>query len=238
MATFNFKSAKPFEEVDKLALNLQPTEDLMPLRLRWGLRVAKRIVDVLFALLFFVCFGWLYLIVALGVLLTSGHPILYSQPRFGRNGKEFRFYKFRSMVPDAKAVLEDYLKKNPDAEQQWKAYQKLENDPRVTKFGALIRRTSIDELPQFWNVLIGDMSIVGPRPCMLQQKELYGTHWEQYCAVRPGITGLWQVSGRNQLSFEARVQLDAEYVKSLSVSGDIRIFVKTIFVVLTGQGSH
>lgn len=201
-------------------------------------RIAKRTLDIVVSLVFFGAFGWLYILLWLGVILTSGTPAMYSQPRYGRNGKIFKFYKFRSMVHDAGTVLEQHLKNDPKARQQWDSFQKLENDPRITKFGAFIRKTSLDELPQFWNVLLGDMSLIGPRPCMVSQKELYGASWRHYCYVRPGITGLWQVSGRNQLSFEMRVALDVEYVNKLSLYQDVRIFLKTISVVLTGHGSR
>jgi len=202
------------------------------------LEISKRSVDIICSVAFFIFFGWLYLLVCVGVLVTSGKPILYSQPRYKKDGKLFRLYKFRSMVADADGVLAAHLASNADARSQWNKYQKLIEDPRITKFGAFIRRTSLDELPQFWNVLIGDMSFIGPRPCMLDQKNLYGVDWKYYCAVRPGITGLWQVSGRNNLTYEHRVQLDVEYVKKLSVRTDIGIAFRTIYVVATGHGSR
>lgn len=198
----------------------------------------KRTVDILSSLFFFLCFGWLYIIVWMGVLFTSGGPGLYSQPRYGKGGKPFKLYKFRSMVKDSAAVLDDHLRKDENARKQWNEFQKLDNDPRITKFGLLIRKTSLDELPQFWNVLKGDMSLIGPRPCMLGQESLYGDKWCYYCAVRPGITGLWQVSGRNQLSYVQRVELDMLYVKNLSALSDARIFLKTLWVVVTGHGSR
>ncbi|MDQ0571968.1 exopolysaccharide production protein ExoY [Variovorax paradoxus] len=202
------------------------------------LRAGKRAVDIAASLFFFTAFGWLYVLLAIGVFLSSGAPVLYSQPRFGRGGRVFKFYKFRSMLPNSAQILEEHLRKDPVARQQWDDYQKLENDPRITRFGKFIRKTSLDELPQFWNVLVGDMSLVGPRPCMLDQKGLYGADWSFYCAVRPGITGLWQVSGRNQLSYKKRVALDVAYVETLSVGRDIGIFIKTIWVVAVGHGSR
>lgn len=202
------------------------------------LRCSKRTVDISVSLIFFLVFGWLYLLLWIGVRITSGGPAIYSQPRYCRNGVVFKFYKFRSMVPNADVVLEEHLKRDSAARRQWADFQKLDKDPRVTKFGVFIRKTSLDELPQFWNVLKGDMSIVGPRPCMVSQKELYGKYWSYYCAVRPGITGLWQVSGRNKLSFQRRIALDVEYVENLSFLNDIRIFLRTIGVVITGSGSR
>ncbi|ROR18610.1 lipopolysaccharide/colanic/teichoic acid biosynthesis glycosyltransferase [Comamonas sp. BIGb0124] len=197
----------------------------------------KRGVDVLGSLLFFAFFGWLYFALAVGVWISSGRPILFSQKRYGYKGETFEFYKFRSMVPDAEAVLIKYLEANPAAAEEWNKYQKLDNDPRITRFGHFIRKTSLDELPQFWNVLKGDMSLVGPRPCLLSQKTLYGKYWSSYIAVRPGITGLWQVSGRNTVSYRRRVLLDVRYVQQLSIVNDISIFLRTVWVVCTGHGS-
>jgi lipopolysaccharide/colanic/teichoic acid biosynthesis glycosyltransferase len=160
------------------------------------------------------------------------------QPRYGRNGKVFRFYKFRTMVPDADMVLARHLRENEAARREWQKFQKLEHDPRITRFGAFLRKYSIDEFPQFWNVLRGDMSMVGPRPCMFAQKELYGAYWDHYCAVRPGITGLWQVSGRNEVSYRRRAAMDAEYVVTLSMHGDLLILLKTFAVVARARGSR
>jgi exopolysaccharide production protein ExoY len=198
----------------------------------------KRALDIVAALTFFIVFLPLYLAVALGVCLTSRGPIFYVQERMGRHGRVFRFYKFRSMVENSDEVFSSFLDSDSEARSQWEKYQKLDRDPRITWFGRLIRRTSLDELPQFWNVLTGDMSLVGPRPCMPSQKNLYGMHWRAYCAVRPGLTGLWQVSGRNRLTYEQRVQLDAKYVKNWSLLLDVRILLRTVGVVLTGHGSR
>lgn len=203
---------------------------------RW-LLVSKRMIDIVISMLFLVGFSWIYIILALGVALSSGVPVIYSQKRYGQGGRQFNFYKFRSMMLNASEVFEAHLAENPAARSQWDNFQKLDCDPRVTSFGNFLRKTSLDELPQFWNVLKGDMSLVGPRPCMVSQRGLYGSGWGYYCSVRPGITGLWQVSGRNGLSFKKRVALDAQYVKSLSVRTDAFIFVKTIAVVITGNGS-
>ncbi|MGF6347087.1 sugar transferase [Variovorax sp. W2I14] len=202
------------------------------------LRGSKRAVDILMAGTFFVCFGWAYALIWAGVLLTSGSPAIYMQPRYGRNGKVFRFYKFRTMVPDADAVLARHLRENEDARREWHKFQKLEHDPRITRLGAFLRKYSIDEFPQFWNVLKGDMSMVGPRPCMFAQKGLYGPYWHHYCAVRPGITGLWQISGRNEVSYRRRAAMDAEYVATLSVLGDMAIVLKTFGVVAGARGSR
>lgn len=202
------------------------------------LRAAKRAVDILMAGAFFLFFGWAFALVWAGVLLTSGGPAIYMQPRYGKDGRVFRFLKFRTMVPDADAVLARHLRENEAARHEWKVFQKLEHDPRITRFGAVLRKYSIDEFPQFWNVLVGDMSMVGPRPCMFAQKDLYGRYWGHYCAVRPGITGLWQISGRNEVSYRRRAAMDAEYVATLSVLRDIGIVLKTFAVVAGARGSR
>ena len=202
------------------------------------LQAAKRAMDILLAGAFFLFLGWAYALIALGVLLTSGGPAIYVQPRYGRDGRIFRFYKFRTMAPDADALLARHLRENDAARREWEKFQKLEHDPRITRFGAFLRRYSIDEFPQFWNVLKGDMSMVGPRPCMFAQKELYGPYWAYYCAVRPGITGLWQISGRNEVSYRRRAAMDAEYVATLSLLRDVVILLKTFRVVLGARGSR
>lgn len=201
-------------------------------------RGVKRTLDIAGALLFFALCGPLYLLVALAVLLTMGRPVHYWQPRLGAGGQRFRFFKFRSMVNNSDSVLDEFLSRNDMARTEWDTFQKLEKDPRITEIGHFIRRLSLDELPQFWNVLKGDMSLVGPRPCMERQRRLYGRHWAEYCVMRPGITGLWQVSGRNRLSYASRVQLDAQYVNNWSLWLDIKILAKTITAVLTGDGSR
>jgi exopolysaccharide production protein ExoY len=213
----------------------EPRANYRPPRLT---RAGKRLVDIVGAFLFLALFLPLLVAVAIGVWLSSPGPVFYVQPRAGRGGRDFRFYKFRSMKVDADEVLSAFLDSDTGARQRWEQYQKIDNDPRITRFGRFIRRTSLDELPQFWNVLKGDMSLVGPRPCMLQQKDLYGRHWRAYCAVKPGITGLWQVSGRNRLTYRQRVALDARYVEALSATGDLKILAKTIVVVLRAHDAH
>ncbi|TFZ05047.1 sugar transferase [Ramlibacter rhizophilus] len=200
-------------------------------------RAVKRAFDIAGALVFFTLFMPVYLAVATGVAFTSRGPVFYTQRRVGLHGRSFRFYKFRSMRADADRALVRYLDTHPEASEQWHKFQKLDDDPRITRFGAFIRRTSLDELPQFWNVLVGDMSLVGPRPCMQSQRQLYGPYWPDYCALKPGLTGLWQVSGRNRLSFSERVALDTRYAREWSIWMDLRILVKTLRVVATGDGS-
>lgn len=201
-------------------------------------RAMKRTLDVVGALMFFLLLGPVYLAVALWVRLSMGSPVHFWQVRLGEGGRRFHFYKFRSMVRDSDTVLDQFLSKNDMARTEWDTFQKLEKDPRITPLGHWIRKLSLDELPQFWNVLKGDMSLVGPRPCMERQRTLYGRDWDHYCAMRPGITGLWQVSGRNRLPYAKRVELDAYYVDNWSLWLDVKILVKTVKVVVTGDGSR
>ncbi|MGJ7546322.1 sugar transferase [Variovorax sp. LT1R16] len=199
-------------------------------------RVIKRSLDVVGALMFFIFLGPVYLCIALAVRLRMGGPVHYSQQRLGHGGRAFRFYKFRSMCVDSDEMLARHLASDPAAQLQWRRYQKLDNDPRITPLGHFLRRASLDELPQFWNVLKGDMSLVGPRPCMERQRNLYGRHWERYCDMRPGITGLWQVSGRNRLTYAQRVELDMVYASEWSLWLDIQIIASTFRVVLRHEG--
>lgn len=167
------------------------------------------------------------------VALEGGKPF-YTQERIGRGGKVFRMWKLRSMVVDADARMAAYLAGNPEARAEWNSTQKLKHDPRITRIGQFIRRSSLDELPQIWNVLRGDMSLVGPRPMMVSQKDLY--HGESYFQLRPGVTGSWQTSERNNSTFEARAAFDDSYEADLTLAGDLRILARTVGVVLRGTG--
>lgn len=175
------------------------------------------------------------MIAVLAVLVArqGGRPF-YSQIRVGKGGKPFRMWKLRSMVTDADDRMEAYLAENAEARAEWDSTQKLKNDPRVTGIGLFLRRASLDELPQLWNVLRGDMSLVGPRPMMQNQQTMYpGT---AYYRLRPGVTGYWQTAGRNKTTFEARAEFDAAYEVDLSLTTDLRILVRTVGVVLKGTG--
>ena len=164
----------------------------------------------------------------------DGGPAFYTQLRVGKGGKHFRMWKLRSMVADADARMASYLDANPEAKREWTVTQKLKADPRITGFGAFLRRSSLDELPQLINVLIGDMSLVGPRPMMLNQQTLYPG--EAYFALRPGITGHWQTAGRNATAFEARADYDTTYEADLSLKTDLRILARTVGVVMRCTG--
>lgn len=195
--------------------------------------VGKRALDLALVLLFApFAFGLIACLAALAA--SDGRNPFYVQPRVGRNGRVFHMLKIRTMVPDAEAKLDAYLAENPEAWAEWETKQKLDHDPRITRFGHAMRRLSLDELPQLWNVLRGDMSIVGPRPMMTCQKSLYPGR--AYTRLRPGITGNWQVSDRNATSFAARADYDTQYFVSLSLRQDLLILLKTAGVVLRATG--
>jgi len=206
--------------------------------LRPSSRFIKRTLDLAIALLiaplvaavvgFFVILIW----------LDSPGPVFYGNERMGAGGRKFKVWKLRSMKVNGDQILARHLAENPAAALEWHAHQKLKRDPRITRVGAIIRKTSIDELPQLWNVVFGQMSLVGPRPLLESQIGLYGPSFSLYKQVRPGITGLWQVSGRNELAFQERVKLDKYVIQNWSVWLDLYILARTLAVVLTAKGAY
>ena len=193
----------------------------------------KRVIETLLVLLTSPVTLPLILLMALLVACEGGNPF-FVQKRLGRNGRVFRIWKLRSMVVDAERHLKTHLENDPAARSQWESTQKLKQDPRVTRVGRLLRKTSMDELPQLLNVLNGTMSLVGPRPMMVDQRRMY--YGRAYYRVRPGITGLWQISARNESEFVARVRYDEEYHRNLSIWLDLKILAQTVMVVLRGTG--
>jgi Undecaprenyl-phosphate galactose phosphotransferase WbaP len=179
----------------------------------------------------------LFAVVCLAIKATDSGPILFRQTRVGKDGKYFGCLKFRTMVCDADATLREHLARDDAARREWEETQKLKSDPRITRIGAFLRKSSLDELPQFLNVLAGDMSLVGPRPIVPSETVRYGDYLEYYLAVRPGITGLWQVSGRSMTTYAERVSLDARYVQNWGLLRDFAILAMTVPVVLTRRGS-
>lgn len=179
----------------------------------------------------------LMLLCILAIKLSSRGKVFFAHPRIGFNGDTFPCLKFRSMYADAAERLEQILASDPAARAEWDENQKLTNDPRVTPVGAFLRRTSLDELPQFINVLLGHMSLVGPRPIVRAEAPRYGTVYADYIKARPGITGLWQVSGRSDTGYGQRVELDAAYVSGWSLAGDVRILFRTVIVVIKQKGA-
>jgi exopolysaccharide production protein ExoY len=200
--------------------------------------LTKRAFDIVVALVAILLLSPLLIGVALAVKLSDGGPALFGQTRIGAHGRTFRIWKFRSMVPDAQARLRAYLESNPEAAREWALYRKLKNDPRITPLGRVLRKYSVDELPQLFNILLGDMSFVGPRPIDQSECALYGNSLIHYFRCRPGLTGLWQVSGRSDTSFDRRVTMDRYYAKRWSVLLDIILILKTVPVAITGRGSY
>jgi exopolysaccharide production protein ExoY len=193
----------------------------------------KRGFDIVFVLLSSPFVVPLIIILSLIVSL-DGNPAFYRQDRIGRNGRIYRIWKLRTMVADADIKLQKYLSQNPSAAAEWELKQKLKQDPRITKIGAMLRKNSMDELPQLLNVLIGDMSLVGPRPMMPEQEALYPGF--AYYSQRPGITGSWQVSDRNECTFADRAQFDTAYIGNISFINDVKLLFATVRVVVKGTG--
>jgi Undecaprenyl-phosphate galactose phosphotransferase WbaP len=204
---------------------------------RWPARLTKRLFDLSSAAFLLLVLSPLMLIIALALKLEGG-PVLFAHTRVGKNGKAFRCFKFRSMVPNAEDKLQKLLQHNPALKAEWDKEHKLKDDPRISKLGAFLRRNSLDELPQLLNVLKSEMSLVGPRPIVREELQKYGIEKSYYLMVRPGMTGLWQVSGRNDVDYETRVYLDAWYVKNWSLWYDLAILFKTIKVVLWRNGAY
>jgi lipopolysaccharide/colanic/teichoic acid biosynthesis glycosyltransferase len=177
------------------------------------------------------------LAIAWRIWREDGAPVLFAHWRVGQKGRLFRCFKFRSMVRRADLVLAEVLEKDPEARREWERDHKLRNDPRVLRIGQFLRQSSLDELPQLLNVVRGEMHLVGPRPVVVQEIPRYGEHKRHYFAVKPGMTGLWQVSGRNNLSYAQRVALDARYVETRSLWMDLRILVRTVSVLITRDGA-
>lgn len=218
--------------VDELATLLSSAPVKPAARSAYNVR-GKRILDLLIVLM--VALPTLLILAIFAVLIKlDGGSVFYVQQRVGRDGRSFGMWKLRSMVPRAHEKLADYLERNPEAQWEWEATQKLKRDPRITWIGRFIRKSSIDELPQLWNVLRGDMSIVGPRPMMCEQRSLYPGL--AYYSMRPGLTGYWQISDRNDCDFAQRATFDSHYYRDLSLRTDLRIILRTFSVVLRGTG--
>lgn len=197
----------------------------------------KRVIDVVGSFLGLVILSPLLAFLALCIWLDEPGRVFYRQMRLGRDGRAFKLIKFRTMHLGAAQVLADALANDPELKREWNAYQKLKNDPRITRVGKIIRKFSLDELPQLWNIARGDMSLVGPRPMMPDQREPYGESFANYVQVTPGLTGLWQVSGRNETTFARRAELDDEYIQCWSMWLDVFILFKTVKVVF-GKGAY
>jgi Undecaprenyl-phosphate galactose phosphotransferase WbaP len=199
---------------------------------------AKRIADIVVASILLLLALPLGVLIALLILLESGGPVFFGHARIGRGGRRFRLWKFRSMTPDGDALLSEHLERHPERAVEWLHFHKLKDDPRVTKVGRFLRKRSLDELPQLWNVLRGDMSMVGPRPIVDEEVQKYSRVFPLYTRVLPGLTGLWQVSGRTETSYRRRVELDTTYIRNWTLRLDLQILIRTVRVVLNGHGAY
>jgi len=201
-------------------------------------RLTKRCMDLVASILGGIVLLPLFFYLAVAVKMSSRGPIVYAHERIGMNGRRFMAWKFRTMFQNADSVLEHYLDEHPELQDEWQRDHKLKFDPRVTRIGRFLRKTSLDELPQLWNVIMGDMSLVGPRPIVDAEIVKYGPYYGLYTMVKPGITGLWQVSGRNNTTYDERVQFDAYYVRNWSPWMDLYLLLRTIRIVLFAKGAY
>ena len=201
-------------------------------------KIIKRTIDIIGAIVGIVFLIPLTIGIAIAkVILKDKGPIIYTQNRIGKDGKVFKMYKYRSMVVGADEILEKYLAENEEAREEYKINKKLKEDPRVTKIGKFIRETSLDEFPQFINVLKGEMSLVGPRPYLEREIEDMGNYYPQIIALKPGVTGFWQVSGRNDVTFKDRLEMDREYYNTRSLKLDFKLLIKTVSKVFNKEGA-
>jgi len=201
-------------------------------------RAAKRSLDIVVSLVMLVCVSLPLLVIAIAIKLDSPGPVFYAHRRIGRHGKEIRVLKFRTMVADADRKLRESLAMHPDLRAAWDASFKLPDDPRITGIGRFLRRFSLDELPQLMNVIRGEMSLVGPRPVVREELDRFGNTTGTILRALPGLTGLWAVSGRNDLTYDERVALEYRYVTSWTFGLDVSILLRTIPVVLRGHGTY
>ena len=201
-------------------------------------KIFKRLIDILGGIVgTFVLIPLTIGIAIANLICKDNGPIFYSQYRIGKNGKLFKMHKYRSMVVGADEKLKKYLEENEEARKEYKKYKKLKHDPRVTKVGEFIRKTSLDEFPQFINVLKGDMSLVGPRPYIKREKEDMNGYYKYITTFKPGLTGLWQISGRSDVDFVTRIDLDMQYYYNHSLKGDIKILFKTAMKLVKREGA-
>ncbi|MEN7538041.1 sugar transferase [Aurantiacibacter flavus] len=200
--------------------------------------LAAQILDRVGSLVLLVVLLPVMAIIALAILLSSPGPVLFRQTRIGRGGAKFTCFKFRTMATNADERLRNLLSNDPEARREWERDRKLRNDPRINSLGRFLRKSSLDELPQLFNVLRGEMSLVGPRPIVEAEIPRYGRYFGHYCAVRPGITGLWQISGRNDVHYRRRIAFDVIYVRKGRFGDNLRILVLTVPIVLNSKGSY
>ena len=201
-------------------------------------RTVKRIIDLVISITGMIAVIPLMILLALCVYIDDPGPVFFAHQRIGQGGKSFPCFKYRTMCVSAENKLKEYLSHNQEAKAEWEENFKLRNDPRITRVGKILRRTSLDELPQLFNVLRGEMSLVGPRPIVEEEIPKYGEYFAEFCRVLPGITGVWQVNGRSDTTYEERVAMDVWYVRNWSVWLDVKCLVKTITATIGQEGAY
>lgn len=220
--------------------NIQGTKELMKIEInnleirKKIYKVVKRITDIIGGIIGLILLSPVFLILAICIKIDSKGPVIFAHKRIGKNGKEFNMYKFRSMYKNAEEMIENF---NEEQKIEWQENFKLENDPRITKVGKFLRKTSLDELPQIVNIIKGDLSIIGPRPIVDEELKKYGDNKEKFLSITPGLTGYWQANGRSNTSYEERMQMELYYIDNQSLLLDIKIFFKTIVSVIKKEGA-
>ena len=194
----------------------------------------KRVIDVIISIIGLIILSPIFLILAITIKLDSKGPVFFAHTRYGKNGKKFKMYKFRTMYENAQDMINDFT---PEQMKEWKENFKLQNDPRITKVGKFLRKTSLDELPQIVNIIKGDLSIIGPRPVIEEELEKYGENKEKFLSITPGLTGYWQANGRSSTTYEQRMEMELYYIDNISPKLDVKIFFKTIESVIKKEGA-
>lgn len=232
------------EKINNLSSRLSSRAHIVPLNTPFQCQIRhipiKRAFDIAFSLFALIVGSPIFLFISILILCTSPGKIIYAHERIGRGGKPFRCYKFRTMYANADRRLKEILGSNPLLKQEWETTFKLKKDPRITSIGTFLRKTSLDELPQFWNVLKGDLSVVGPRPIVQEEVDKYlGVKAAKILSIRPGLTGLWQVSGRSNINcYKKRIELDEYYVDHQSFLLDLKLVIKTVPAMLSSKGAY
>lgn len=226
-------------EIREIKKDVEPSKDAIKVKSGIVYLICKKIIDIVAGVIGVILLAPITLVVWIIRLCMHENdgPLFFEQLRIGKDGKQFRLYKFRTMVMNADEKLYKYLEENEEARKEYKKYKKLKNDPRITKLGNFLRKTSLDEFPQFINLLKGDMSLVGPRPYLYREKNDMGDYYDQIVQVKPGITGYWQVNGRNDVDFEERTYMDTYYIEHRGIIMDLKIILKTVLKMFKKEGA-
>ena len=226
-------------EIREIKKDVEPSKDAIKVKSGIVYLICKKIIDIVAGVIGVILLAPITLVVWIIRLCMHENdgPLFFEQLRIAKDGKQFRLYKFRTMVMNADEKLYKYLEENEEARKEYKKYKKLKNDPRITKLGNFLRKTSLDEFPQFINLLKGDMSLVGPRPYLYREKNDMGDYYDQIVQVKPGITGYWQVNGRNDVDFEERTYMDTYYIEHRGIIMDLKIILKTVLKMFKKEGA-